>query len=312
VSATPEALNNWGAFGEGDELGTLNYLTPAAVLRGAQSIRTGERFPLSLPLDLPTGRHHGRPELEKVAFRHNASIYGLVANDDYVVLALQGSTQWDSFVHCGVQEDGVDGVFYNGVDTDAVDEHGFAHRNGIDKVAQVGIAGRGLLLDVARMVTESDDGMLDPEFSITEDVVRACVDAQGVAVEPGDVICFRTGWTERYLAGDDELRLRMFGGEAPMVSAGIAPSLAGLAAEQRWAAVAADNPAVESTPMPHGSANAHITMQRNLGILFGELFLFGDLARAAAADGRYDFLFVSTPLWIPGAMGSPANALAIR
>jgi hypothetical protein len=53
-------------------------------------------------------------------------------------------------------------------------------------------------------------------------------------------------------------------------------------------------------------------MQRNLGILFGELFAFGDLARAAAADGRYDFFFVSTPLWVPGAMGSPANAIAIR
>src|SRR5436190_948976 len=82
----------------------------------------------------------------------------------------------------------------------AADANGYAIRNGIDKVAQVGIAGRGLLLDIARMVTGTDGGMLEPEFSINEDVVRACIDEQGVAVEPGDVICFRTGWTERYLA----------------------------------------------------------------------------------------------------------------
>jgi hypothetical protein len=181
VTGYPSSPHNWGAFGEADELGTLNYLTPDAVLRGAQTIRTGARYPLSLPLDLPTGRHHGRPELEKVAFRHNHDVYGLVANDDYVVLALQGSTQWDSLVHCGVREEGVDGVFYNGVGTEAVDEHGFAHRNGIDKVAQAGIAGRGLLLDVARMVTGTDDGMLDPEFSITEDVLADCVRHQAVS-----------------------------------------------------------------------------------------------------------------------------------
>src|SRR5437868_10729999 len=176
----PKGPHNWGVFGEADELGTLNYLTPEAVLRGAAAVRTGERYPLSLPLDLPTGRHHGRPELEKVAFRRNADVYGLVANDDYVVLALQGSTQWDSFVHCGVREEGVNGVFYNGVGTEAVDENGFAHRNGIDKVAQVGIAGRGVLLDIARMVTETDDGILPPEFSITEDVVGDCLRDQGV------------------------------------------------------------------------------------------------------------------------------------
>src|SRR5207247_1444776 len=162
-----------------------------------------------------------------------------------------------------------------------------------DKVAQAGIAGRGLLLDIARMVTASDDGMLDPEFSITEDVVADCVRGQGMTVEPGDIICVRTGWAERYLAAGVDERLQMFGGAEPMVSAGIAPSLAAVAAEQRWAAVAADNPAVESTPMPHGVENAHITLQRNLGILFGELFLFGDLARAAAADRRWEFFFVS-------------------
>ena len=139
-----------------------------------------------------------------------------------------------------------------------------------------------------------------------------CVRHQGVMVEAGDIICIRTGWAERYLAAGADERLQMFGGAEPMVSAGIAPSLARVAKDQQWAAVAADNPAVESTPMPHGVENAHITMQRNLGILFGELFVFGDLAKAAAADRRWEFFFVSAPLWVPGAMGSPANAMAIR
>lgn len=53
-------------------------------------------------------------------------------------------------------------------------------------------------------------------------------------------------------------------------------------------------------------------MQRNLGLPFGELFDFRDLAIACSADRRYDFFFVSQPLYIPGGMGSPANAMAIR
>ena len=167
----PHAIHNWGVFGADDEIGTLNYLTPDAVLRGVATAIRGQVHQLSLPLNLPTSRRHGRPELSKVTFRRNEELMGFVANDDYVVLALQGSTQWDSLIHCGVNEAGVDGVFYNGVGVDAVDESGFAHRNGIDKVAARGIAGRGVLLDIARFVTGSPSTALPNDFLITEEVI---------------------------------------------------------------------------------------------------------------------------------------------
>ena len=43
----------------------------------------------------------------------------------------------------------------------------------------------------------------------------------------------------------------------------------------------------------------------------GELFDFGPLAAACAREGRHEFLFVSVPLNLTGAVGSPANAVAI-
>src|SRR3546814_784015 len=49
------AGSNWGEFGDDDELGRLNYLTPDAVLEGVREVRTGIRFGLSLPLELPGG-----------------------------------------------------------------------------------------------------------------------------------------------------------------------------------------------------------------------------------------------------------------
>ncbi|MGH9038413.1 MAG: hypothetical protein ACRD0O_21870, partial [Acidimicrobiia bacterium] len=113
-AGAPEG-SNWGVFGDDDEVGTLNFLTPEAVLRGVASVREGRAYPLNLPVNLPTDRPIGRPEHEKVAHIRNMQFDGLVVNDDHIVLATQGSTQWDSFVHTGADEEGIDGVFYNGV-----------------------------------------------------------------------------------------------------------------------------------------------------------------------------------------------------
>jgi hypothetical protein len=71
--------------------------------------------------------------------------------------------------------------------------------------------------------------------------------------------------------------------------------------------------AVELSPFrPDNLRSAHVRLQRNLGLPFGELLCYRALSAACAADGRHDFLFVSSPLWIPGGMGSPANAIALR
>ncbi len=43
----------------------------------------------------------------------------------------------------------------------------------------------------------------------------------------------------------------------------------------------------------------------------GELFSFGALAAACQREGRYEFLFVSVPLNVTGAVGSPGNAVAV-
>ena len=47
--------SNWGEYGEDDQVGRLNDVTPAKVLEGAREVREGRRFCLSLPLDYPGG-----------------------------------------------------------------------------------------------------------------------------------------------------------------------------------------------------------------------------------------------------------------
>jgi kynurenine formamidase len=312
-AATSSILSNWGRFGPDDELGTLNFLTPQRVLAGAACIRHGKRYTLNLPMDLPTHRSYGRPGFSHVAYRHNEDLLGMVCNDDYVVMALQGSSQWDSLVHAGLREPGVEGIFYNGAGTDAVDEDGHAVRNGIEPAATSGIAGRGVLLDIARMVADGAPGPLPDDFLITEEVTLACARTEGVEIEVGDIVCFRTGWTEAYLDADTDARSAMTSREGEWHNPGISPSLVSLAYSQGWSAVTADNMAVEAVPiLPDWTNSAHILMQRNLGLLFGELFIYRELAEAAVSDHRWDFFFVSVPLRTPGGMGSPSCAMAIR
>lgn len=309
-------LSNWGVFGDDDELGTLNFQTPEVVSRGAAEVVEGRHYPLNLPVDLPTDRPIMRPEVSKTAHLLNVEFDGIVCNDDHVLIATQGSSQWDSFVHAGCREDGVDGVFYNGIVPEDIDEAGYARRGGIDKIAQRGIAARGILLDVARLIAGGSSDPLPVGHVIDEDQFHDCLRHQNLEILPGDVVCFRTGWTEMYLDADREKRRELMKpapGEAAPVNPGITSDLAPIAHGQRWSAVAADNLGVEVSPFqPDNARSAHVTMQRNLGLPFGELLCFRELAEASAADRRWTFFFVAVPLWIPGGMGSPANAMAIR
>jgi len=47
--------STWGDWGDDDELGRINLLTPEKVLQGVAEVRAGVTFCLSLPLDLPGG-----------------------------------------------------------------------------------------------------------------------------------------------------------------------------------------------------------------------------------------------------------------
>ena len=47
--------SNWGNFGQGDEIGRLNLLTPERRLAAMAEVKEGVVFCLSLPLDLPGG-----------------------------------------------------------------------------------------------------------------------------------------------------------------------------------------------------------------------------------------------------------------
>ena len=294
----------WDVWGPGDNLGTLNRLTGPVVAAATATVRTGERVGVSLPLGLPDPPFFGRHR-----YRHSFTSMGPSAWDDWVDdLYLQCSSQWDGLRHIGSGPDGWYGGWLGQPDAD-LDPLGIHHW------AQRGIIGRGVLVDLAG--PRADPGY-DPftRVAFTPGDITAALAAQGSALRYGDILCVRTGWVDRYLTLDAGPRRELAAALAD-VSGHPSAGLAGSEEMSRFlwdagvAALPCDNPSLEVVPVDPSTGSLHRRLIPHLGFAIGELFDFGPLARACRLQGRYEFLFTSVPLNVTGAVGSPANAVAI-
>ena len=295
------AGSNWGLFGADDQLGTINFLTPERTAAAARLVRRGDVFSLNLPLHLP-----GPPLFNRGVYQHHitGSRRGARAgHDDHLDnFYLQASSQWDSLAHVGHGEHG----FYNGVQSEQVTGQE-GSRNGVDNWARRGIAGRAVLLDVARQI--SYDGLSTRAIKVSE--LEATAQAQGVAIEPGAVLLVRTGWETAYMAldaaGRDAIAREL---HAPGLEG--SEEMAGWLWDHRVAAVASDCPALEPWPWDPNLPSLHLLALCYLGMPIGELWHLDDLAADCASDGLYECFFTSAPLHLRGGVGSPPNALAMK
>ena len=299
------AGSNWGLFGDDDQLGTLNFLTPERVAAAAQLVTRGDVFRLDLPLHLPNPPLFGRGSYKQTIHGSKRRFMG---HDDHLDnLYLQASSQWDSLAHVGHEEHG----FYNGVmPEDVTGEEG--SKNGLDHAAKRGIVGRGVLLDVARHL-ESQGAGFEPLSSraLTVAELMATATADGVDLEPGDILLVRTGWETAYMAADQAIR---DGIAKDLHSPGIEGSeeMAGWLWDHQIAAVASDCPALEPWPWDLEVGALHVRALAFLGMPFGELWSLDELAVDCASDGVYEFMLTSAPLYYRAAIGSPPNAYAIK
>ena len=74
-------------------------------------------------------------------------------------------------------------------------------RLGIDNLARRGIAGRGVLADVARYYERVGKSInFTKAESIPLDDVKATLEDEGVELRAGDILLIRIGWTKFYLS----------------------------------------------------------------------------------------------------------------
>ncbi len=99
--------NAWGLFGDDDQLGLLNLLTPENTALAAREIVDGVRVPVDLQLG-----HLATPCFDRKPLEHRVWRKGTrIVHDDELKFNTQSSSQWDGFRHFGYQKEQ---VFLNG------------------------------------------------------------------------------------------------------------------------------------------------------------------------------------------------------
>ncbi|KAA0686440.1 cyclase family protein [Neorhizobium sp. P12A] len=309
IQTASRELSNWGRWGEDDQIGTLNNITPANIVDAARLVRKGKVFALGLSLKEPiqSGLFGGRwnPIHTMLATGSDAVLGNqdepapyLRYADDAINMPCQASTQWDALCHIFMGD-----KMYNGFDASLVDVKG-AKKNGIEHVRDK-MVGRGVLLDVARykQVDSLDDG-----YAISRDDLDGCAASQGVEIRKGDFVIVRTGHQERCLAKGDWTGYA--GGSAP----GFGFETCYWLKEKDVAAICSDTWGCEVRPNETNDANQpwHWVVIPAIGISMGEIFYLKELAQDCAEDKIYEFFFSAPPLHLPGGAGSPINPQAIK
>jgi kynurenine formamidase len=339
--------STWGDWGEDDELGRINLLTPEKVLQGVKEVEAGITFCLSLPLDYPGGtalnqRRHPpvlaptedmegnvdtfynvhQSEMEKWGHPKYIDVW----NDDKVTLFLQYSTQWDSFAHVGAEfdadGDGIEeAVYYNGyragVDLvgptqDADGEGGknlcFAHHLGLEHMAFHGVQGRGVLIDLAHHLGHDWRGV---DRKTLEEIMAA----DNIVIEPGDMVLFHTGFATKILDWDHNPDPEQLFTTCTYLDARDESMLEWIT-ESQISALISDNYAVEGMlgrdrdESRHSLLPIHHLCLFKLGVPLGELWYLHELAKWLREHERSRFLLTAPPLRLPGVVGSPATPIA--
>ncbi len=316
--ATQEALeeyiarySNWGRWGDDDERGAVNLITPAIVRDAAHGVRSGRVVGVGLPFDQngPQTGAYGRMNCLRYSTAtgvdHAAGVqtlmgvdppHGFGYADDVVVLGLQSASHWDALSHIFH-----DGKMYNGRPATTVTAAGAEFCG--SEVWRESLVGRAVLLDVpaALGLDTLPDG-----HAIDADQLDAAAEFGKVEIREGDILLLRTGKLKRSRA---EGWGTYAGGDAPGLSYYTVPWLA----EHGVCAVASDTWGVEVRPneLAGSFQPFHIPALVYMGLMLGEMFDFEGLSAACAEEGRYEVFFSAPPLAVTGSVGGPPGPVAV-
>jgi kynurenine formamidase len=307
-----DSPKNWGKWGDDDEVGALNYLGTQQVLAGVATIRSGRLFTLQTVMCAPGGDPiwpgRANPQrfntIDEGAFIGGKVPYngaGPKGCDDVIVCALQGSTQYDALGHAWIGDE-----IYNGFDSKTT--IGAMTKASILPIAERGVAGRAVLLDIARL---RDKESLSRGETFTHEDLLAAAERQGITIQKRDILLVHTGWVNRFYTDRDAF---YDGGTWNEPGLTHSPELVEWFREMEIPNLVTDTMANEVTTDPESGTMLplHVALMSNLGVVFTEIASLDALARDCASDGQYEVFYVAAPLKIWGAAGSPVNPVVIK
>ena len=291
VLALHETLSNWGRWGDEDQLGALNLITPEVTAAATATVRTGRTVSCARALNTQAAVDNPTP-----VAHHMIGTFTEGWGADYVALAPHGfaTSHIDALSHVFHE-----GKLFNGYDAETVTAHG-ATRLGIHQL-HGGIVTRGVLLDIPAL---RGVDTLAPGEPVFPDDLEAAETRAGLQVRAGDVLFVRTGrWRWRDEHGPWDLASRAAGLDAACL-----PWLR----DRDVAALGSDGISdvmpsrVDGVPMP-----IHTVAIVALGLHLMDNLDFEALATACAEEGRWEFLLAVAPLVLRRGTASPVNPIAV-
>jgi len=279
-------LSNWGRWGTDDQLGALNFITPAKRREAMALAKNGIVVSLEQPLKVVP-----KPEQTKADGKPHGIAFYEIRFKTFPADDPQGNPGFTSdvqeyHVHGGMTHldalchDSSDGKLYNGYALkDTVNENSGCTKLGLDNLKE-GIVTRGVLVDISKLrrTTPREAG----NRVYVEDL-EAWEKQTGVKVSPGDALFVYNDGRN----GGFDISV------APWMKA------RGVAVTSGVRAVADDNHA------------DHRLVLVSLGTYLLDGIELKELADTAARLNRYTFMLVVAPLRAPGSSGSLVNPLAM-
>jgi kynurenine formamidase len=285
-----KGCSNAGRWGDDDELGTLNYITPSKRLAAVRAVREGTLVSLSKNIDTEQGPTNRRAAWHVMHLANHE-----YSSADSIHLQIHGyaTTHLDALGHMFWQGSG-----YNGRKQAEIVSHEGLLANSVYAMRE-GILTRGVLLDVA---AAAGIEWFMPGDEVTPEHLEAAEAHAGLTVESGDALFVHTGLAKRQAKT---------GLEDPSYRCGLnLPSVVWL--HEREVAVYSGD-CIEVLPGPGGVVELplHQIGLAAMGLVLLDQPALTDLLRACAERGRYDFMLMMAPLRIPGGTGSPVNPIAV-
>ena len=298
------SLSNWGRWGDDDQMGCLNLITPEKRKQAAALVRDGVTVSCARPntaemtpevanqvqrfmVDSGEGRDTDPPE-RKLIRRGASEFIGMVFHGQTI-------THIDALSHYSWQA-----KLYNGRPVSLITSKEGAQSHSIE-VASDGIVTRGVLLDITRVRGANWMAVDDPVMP--EDLVAA-EELQGVRVQEGDVLLVRTG----------NYRMRLEGGPRPRTEPATACQVACTPwFKERGVAMLGTDTSNDIRPSHYATVTAplHTVSLVTLGMWLIDNANLEQLAEACQERNRYEFMLTMGPLKLRNVTGSPVNPIAI-
>ena len=292
-----ERFSNWGRWGDDDQFGTLNHITPEVRTAAAALVQDGRSVSLSHPLATEPGPENAEPVQHEMRLLgdHCADFIGIFYHG-------RANTHLDALCHVYTHADGdlfngrpsADNITLEGAKTLSVDH--WRH----------GIVTRGVLYDIPRLRGVEHVPVSEPVHGWElEDAAQA----EGVEPRPGDAVVIRSG-AGPFMAAHPGFPEGYEDQRRPGVHASAIEFLhARDAALLVWDLMdapmhRADGSVMQPSPI-------HRLAIPYLGLPLLDNAQLDELAQTCAELGRWEFMLTVAPLVVRGGTGSPVNPIAV-